>query len=106
MKCLSIWRISILGGAFEQGRARKGEEGGVSGVKRFRSQLIFKYTSAVRSKICRGLYIKPCKKLSFHEASSSASLSVCIQPKPFNEKMNAHTVVKLRTATNGIISVL
>ena len=48
------------------GRLSKGErEGGVGGgwggfFRRFRSQKIFKYTSAVRSKICRGLLYAWC----------------------------------------------
>ena len=42
-KCLLLWRISILGGAFEQERAgaKKKEEGGWV-FKRFRSQIILK----------------------------------------------------------------
>ena len=49
VKCLLMRRISIFGGAFEYGRARVGRGGGTF-FKRFRSQIIFKYTSAVRSK--------------------------------------------------------
>ena len=43
-------------------RARESEKGGGGGggFRRFRSQIIFKYTPAVRSKICRGLFYAWC----------------------------------------------
>ena len=54
-KCLLLWRISILGGAFEQKRSRKKKKGGGGGagrvLKRFRSHVILKYTPAMRSRI-------------------------------------------------------
>ena len=49
-KCLLLWRISILGGAFEHERARKKKKRGVcvKGFKRFRSHIILEYTPAMR----------------------------------------------------------
>ena len=53
-KCLLLWQISMLGGAFEQEGARKKKGGGRGGgrkvFKRFKSH-ISKYAPAVRSKI-------------------------------------------------------
>ena len=47
-----MWQISI----FLVGRLSKGEQkGGGEFFRRFRSQITFKYTSAVRSKICSSL---------------------------------------------------
>ena len=58
-KCLLLWRISILGEAFEQEKARK--KSGVGGrgrvFKRFRSHVILKYTPAMRSRTCSKLIL-------------------------------------------------
>ena len=45
-RCLLLWRISIIGGEFEQERARKkkGWAGGERVLKRFRSHLIMNNT--------------------------------------------------------------
>ena len=58
MSCSFIRWISILGGAFEQGKARSGSEKGAAlgGVfSRFTSHKYLKYTPAVTSQIFRGL---------------------------------------------------
>ena len=48
-KCLLLWRISILGGAFEREEAKKTKKhGGGRVFKRFRSHIILKYTPAMR----------------------------------------------------------
>ena len=42
------------------GRLNKGEQEGGGFFRRFRSQIIFQYTSAVRSKICSSLLYAWC----------------------------------------------
>ena len=50
-KCLFLRRISILSGAFEEGKVRKKKGGGGRVFKRFRSHKVLKYTPAMRSMI-------------------------------------------------------
>ena len=51
--------FNIRWGVWER-ESEKRSEGGGTFFRRFRSQIIFKYTPAVRSKICRGLLYAWC----------------------------------------------